>query len=31
MPDPLMGFTLQSIAPPVQPFAVSDAVALLML
>jgi hypothetical protein len=26
-----MGFTLQSIAPPVQPFAVSDAFALLAL
>jgi hypothetical protein len=25
MPDPLMGFTLQSFPPPVQPYAVSDA------
>jgi hypothetical protein len=31
MPDPLMGFTLQSFAPPVQPYAVSSAVALLSL
>jgi hypothetical protein len=31
MPDPLMGFSLQSVAPPVQPFAVSGAVALLSL
>jgi hypothetical protein len=31
MPDPLMGFALQSFTPPVQPFAVSGAVALLML
>jgi hypothetical protein len=31
MPDPLLGFTLQSFAPPVQPFAVSGAVALLSL
>jgi hypothetical protein len=28
MPDPLMGFALQSFAPPVQPYAVSDACAL---
>jgi hypothetical protein len=31
MPDPLLGFSLQSFAPPVQPFAVSGAVALLSL
>jgi hypothetical protein len=31
MPDPLLGFALQSFAPPVQPFAVSGAVALLLL
>jgi hypothetical protein len=31
MPDPLMGFALQSFAPPVQPYAVSDAHALLSL
>jgi hypothetical protein len=31
MPDPLLGFTLQSFAPPVQPYAVSGAVALLPL
>jgi hypothetical protein len=31
MPDPLMGFTLQSFSPPVQPYAVSSAVALLSL
>jgi hypothetical protein len=31
MPDPLMGFALQSFAPPVQPYAVSDANALMML
>jgi hypothetical protein len=31
MPDPLVGFTLQSFAPPVQPYAVSGAVALLSL
>jgi hypothetical protein len=29
--DPPMGFALQSFAPPVQPYAVSDAVALLSL
>jgi hypothetical protein len=29
MPDPLLGFDLQSFSPPVQPYAVSDAVALL--
>jgi hypothetical protein len=29
VPDPLLGFTLQSLAPPVQPHAVSGAVALL--
>jgi hypothetical protein len=31
MPDPPLGFALQSIAPPVQPHAVSGAVALLSL
>jgi hypothetical protein len=31
MPDPLLGVSLQSFAPPVQPFAVSGAVALLSL
>jgi hypothetical protein len=31
MPDPLLGFTLQSFAPPVQPHAVSGAVALMSL
>jgi hypothetical protein len=31
MPDPLMGFALQSFAPLVQPYAVSSAVALLSL
>jgi hypothetical protein len=31
MPDPLMGFTLQSFAPLVQPFAVSGVLALLSL
>jgi hypothetical protein len=31
MPDPLMGFTLQSFAPPVQPYTVSGAVALMSL
>jgi hypothetical protein len=31
MPDPLMGFALQSFPPLVQPFAVSSAVALLSL
>jgi hypothetical protein len=31
MPDPLMGFTLQSFAPLVQPYAVSGAVALMSL
>jgi hypothetical protein len=31
MPDPLMGFALQSVPPPVQPYAVSGAVALLSL
>jgi hypothetical protein len=30
MPDPLMGFALQSFAPPVQPYAVADAEPLLM-
>jgi hypothetical protein len=29
MPNPLMGFALQSIVPPTQPYAVSDAVPLL--
>jgi hypothetical protein len=29
MPDPLMGFALQSFPPLVQPFAVSDACAFL--
>jgi hypothetical protein len=29
MPDPLMGFALQSFPPPAQPFAVSSAVSLL--
>jgi len=29
MPDPLMGFALQSFAPPAQPYAVSGALALL--
>jgi hypothetical protein len=31
MPDALMGFALQSLAPPVQPYAVSSASALLTL
>jgi hypothetical protein len=31
MPDPLLGFALQSIAPPVRPYAVADADPLLML
>jgi hypothetical protein len=31
MPDPLMGFALQSFAPLVQPYAVSGAFALLSL
>jgi len=31
MPDPLMGFALQSFLPPVQPCAVSGAVPLLAL
>jgi len=31
MPDPLLGFALQSFAPLVQPYAVSGAVALLSL
>jgi hypothetical protein len=31
MPDPLIGFALQSIAPPVQPYAVSGATALMAL
>jgi hypothetical protein len=31
MPDPLMGFALQSFAPPVQPYAVSGVHALLSL
>jgi hypothetical protein len=31
MPDPLLGFALQSFAPLVQPFAVSGVVALLVL
>jgi hypothetical protein len=31
MPDPLLGFSLQSFVPPVQPYAVSGAVALLSL
>ena len=31
MPDPLLGFTLQSFAPSVQPYAVSGAVALMSL
>jgi hypothetical protein len=31
MPDPLMGFALQSFAPPAQPYAVSGAAALLTL
>jgi hypothetical protein len=29
VPDPLLGFDLQSLAPPVQPYAVPGAVALL--
>jgi hypothetical protein len=31
MPDPLLGFALQSFAPPVQPYAVTDAESLLVL
>jgi hypothetical protein len=31
MPDPLLGFALQSFVPPVQLYAVSGAVALLSL
>jgi hypothetical protein len=31
MPDPFMGFTLQSVAPSAQPYAVSDAAPLMTL
>jgi hypothetical protein len=31
MPDALLGFALQSFAPPVQPYAVSSASALMTL
>jgi len=31
MPDPFMGFALQSIAPPAQPYAVPDAAPLVAL
>ena len=31
VPDPLLGFALQSFSPPTQPCAVSDAVTLMML